>query len=162
ATLRPLIGQADRQLLRVRTSLAVEPRLRPLFAHYAARDIRAVCDDGTTLNSFTPEAKYETPMGAGTSWVDFTFDFVVPANDLPKPIRLSGMFKLLTAAGSEEFSFGDLDKAKGVARRRGGVTVTLKEAAFLPDGDTERARVKMSVVYDSGGPAFESHRSWIF
>lgn len=72
-----------------------------------------------------------------------------------------------TAAGHESIRFTDLEKlrsARGgsIARRRGGVTVTLQHMRLTPTSPRKQeARIQVAVTYDSGGPAFESHRSWI-
>jgi hypothetical protein len=49
-----------------------------------------------------------------------------------------------------------------IARRRGGVTVALNRVAVSrADGGKQDIQIKVAVVYDTGGPAFESHRSWM-
>jgi hypothetical protein len=160
-TLRPLIGSDDKRLLRVSVRIAAEPRLRPLFLHYAARNIRIRSVEGREYPPFTSAAKYELPLAEG-SWLDLTFDVVVPANALPETVHLEGTIGSYTAAGTEEFVFSDL-LAKGVSRRKAGVTVRLQQVKFEPQGDgTKSAQVEMSVVYDVGGPAFESHRTWLY
>lgn len=160
-SLRPLIGSEDKRLLRVSVRIAAEPRLRPLFLHYAARNIRIRSTEGREYAPFTSAAKYELPLAEG-SWLELTFDVVVPANTLPETVHLEGTIGAYTAAGAEEFVFSDL-LAKGVARRKAGVTVRLQQVKFEPQDDgTKSAQVEMSVVYDVGGPAFESHRTWIY
>lgn len=161
ATLRPLLGVDDKKLLRVSARLEAEPRLRPLFIHFAARNVRIRSDEGVEYRPFTKAAKYELPLSEGTG-MDLTFDVVVPAADVPKTVHVEGTVSVYAAAGTEEFVFGDLS-AKNVSRRRGGVTVRLKEVKFVAAKDGARnAEVEMSVVYDAGGPAFESHRTWIY
>ena len=69
------------------------------------------------------------------------------------------------AADSEEITFTNLAKSIGAARRRGGVTVTLGDVEFEADKNNSNrhsAVVRVTVHYDTGGPAFESHRTWIF
>jgi hypothetical protein len=72
-----------------------------------------------------------------------------------------------TAAGNEQIRFTDLARAQeargeNVARRRGGVTVTLNRVREdrAPPGK-HKAHLQVGVAYDTGGPAFESHRTWI-
>jgi hypothetical protein len=62
----------------------------------------------------------------------------------------------------DSFVFAELADTTNVFRRNGGVAVALRTAEFeeLPDR-TRRARLRVSVSYDTGGPAFESHRSWL-
>ncbi len=49
-------------------------------------------------------------------------------------------------------------------RRAGSVTVGLREASnFLAPGEGQGAvRIEISLVYDQGGPAFESYRTWMY
>lgn len=159
--LRPLIGADDKRLLRGAVRIAAEPRLRPLFLHYAARNIHIRSSEGHEYAPFTSAAKYELPLAEG-SWLELTFDVVVPADTLPDTVHVEGTIGAYTAAGTEEFVFSDL-LAKGVSRRKAGVTVRLQQVKFEPQEDgTRTAQVEMSVVYDVGGPAFESHRTWIY
>lgn len=162
---REIAGRSDRQLVRIRLEVTPEPRLRPLFVQFAARDGAAKAGERELL-PHNPDAIYELPVAEGGGWFPITLDFVAPVKLDRAPLRVRGRFDITTAAGSEAIRFSDLVQAAtnrlGVARRRGGVTVTLHKAAFAkaePRG--HEARVAVSVAYDSGGPAFESHRQWM-
>lgn len=166
AETRKKAGQERPGLLRVQFSLAAEPRLRPLFLQYAAADIIASAGD-KTLPPFNPDARYEVPLGEGRRRATFQQDFELPDQTRPDAIRLRGKIAATTAADSAPIRFTDLDKALDpkftpVARRRGGVTVTLHRVIRerTADGKPE-FRVRVTVAYDTGGPAFESHRTWI-
>ena len=90
-------------------------------------------------------------------------DFTKPQASTARRFSLTGSLSLQLAAAEAEFRFAQLPTANNVARRRNGVTVVLRRAAFKTLADkTVTARVTVSVVYDAGGPAFESHRTWIF
>ncbi len=166
ATLRPLVGDDTARLLRVKANLLVEPRLRPLLLRFAVRNIEAKRNDGTALMPFTPEAKYEAPFTDGGERVSLTCDYRLPNEPEGEPLRsvsLAGRLSLLTAAATHEFQFRDLDSSAGIARRRGGVTVTLQKASFSEPVDGARdVRVQIATAYDTGGIAFESYRTWIF
>jgi hypothetical protein len=162
AALRPLFGDEAHDLLRVRLAITAEPRLRPLFLKYTGRDLTAARSPNAALAPLNPDASYELPLGEAGRHLEFAADFQVPS-DAHGSFDLKGRLTMHTAAGTENISFSDLARAAGVARRRGGVTVTLLDAAFR---ETEAAgrdlAVRVGVGYDSGGPAFESHRTWIF
>ena len=113
------------------------------------------------LEPFNPEASYELPLGEGSERVEVRLDYRVPADAEISQAALQGRMMMLVAAGSEEIAFSDPFGSKGVAKRRGGVTVTLEEASFRETNGGEAA-VEVAVSYDTGGPAFESHRTWIF
>jgi hypothetical protein len=74
---------------------------------------------------------------------------------------------MTTAADSAAVRFVDISKPAdgkylGIERRRGGVTVSLQRVHRERKLDgTNELRIAITVAYDSGGPAFESHRTWI-
>lgn len=160
---RKLFGDERHDLLRVGFSLSAEPRLRPLFLAYSAKDITAETAAGRALAPLNPEADYELPLGAGGRHLRAHADFKLPASVQAGTIRLSGRLKVHAAAGAERFVFHDPAGTREVARRRGGVTVRLQKAEFRESSSGKHeASVHVTVGYDAGGPAFESHRRWIF
>lgn len=167
ASLRPLFGNDRQRLLRVNCELLWEPRLRPLFLSFAATDIHARLDDGTSADPLNPRARYELPLGAASGNLHLQFDYVVPIATDVTVVSLDGRLMVETAAGEEQIKFPSLLEAAGVARRRGGVTVTVQrvmtEKSSREDGDSNATDVTVNIVvtYDTGGPAFESHRTWI-
>ena len=69
---------------------------------------------------------------------------------------------MLTAAGSEPIEFTDVMKAVNATRRRGGVTARVRKVeSELSGAGRPNLTVGVSIGYDTGGPAFESHRTWI-
>lgn len=160
---RPLLGDDARQLLRVRIGVAAEPRLRPLFVKFAVADIVAQNGDGQHLEPYNPAAKYELPLGEEGRRVKMQAEFLIPSERRLTRVDLWGRLMLTTAAGQEHIEFADVARAQGTARRRGGVTVRLQRAAIEPNSaGGQSARIRVAVAYDTGGPAFESHRTWIF
>ena len=163
AELRPRFGRENETLLRLRLGILAEPRLRPLFLKFAADDVRVTDETGEAIAPFNPQAQWELPLGEGGKGIRLQLDFVVPRGRVPKQIAVAGSARMLTAAGSETFTFDRLAAAAGTARRRGGVTVKLDRVKFEKGGDEAgRAEIGLIVSYDTGGPAFESHRTWIF
>jgi len=165
---RDVAGSADRQLLRVPLRVLAEPRLRPLFLQFATLAITAHAADGLALAPFSPEAKYELPLaekGRRAAAVDV--DFLLSKDAALQRIDLRGKLTVTTAAGSELISFPNLRQAAAkknafIARRRGGVTVTLERANITVNKQNQtEITTRITVAYDSGGPAFESHRSWL-
>ena len=174
---RPVVGTNDRRLLRVAGRLAVEPRVRPLFLHFAAGDVKAVASSGETVAPWNPAAKYELPVSDAGRVVPVQFDYVLPVSVvLPKngksvqaeavsnlKFDLTGRIVLQLAAGTERIVFDKTSQTAGTARRRGGVTVRLRDVKFEQSAtDQFRAEIGVAVSYDVGGPAFESHRTWMF
>jgi hypothetical protein len=163
ARLRPIFGDDAHRLVRIEIEVLTEPRLRPLFLQYAAGDIVAVGPGKQPLESFNPRASYELPLENGRHGVTARVDFRAPASVDLKHIGVRGNMKMQTAAGSEMFRFRDLRTSQGTARRRGGVVATLQRVDFTANGDKPLAAdISIAVAYETGGPAFESHRTWIF
>jgi hypothetical protein len=151
---------------RLTVLLLPEPRLRPLFLQFAMSDV--TCRAGpVSLPAFSPEASYELALGEGGGPTRIQLDFILPKGDAGKALDMKGKLRCTTAAGHELVRFTGLDKATqagggNVSRRRGGVTVTLNRvrvAASSPG--KQNADIQVTVAYDSGGPAFESHQRWI-
>ena len=163
AALRPIFGDDEHRLLPVHVQLACEPRLRPLFLSYSPGDFIVKADSKASFPPRSPDARLEIPLGEGGRHVKVKLDFNVPVKTAVSQVSLQGKLKVKTAAGTEKIVFANLPQATGVARRRGGVTVKLQKVVFQKSARNElEAQVRVAVSYDFGGPAFESHRTWIY
>lgn len=162
-SLRPLFGDDARQLVRVKLRVLPEPRLRGLFLKFDGKSLAMKIGDNT-LPPFNPDAKYELPIAEQHGVVESSFDFIAPKLLADDELQLTGKMAMTVAAGSEEIGFSKLNSAAGTIRRKGGVTISLQDFDWedRATGDGHRARVGIAVSYDTGGPAFESHRTWVF
>jgi hypothetical protein len=90
-------------------------------------------------------------------------DFLLPLDDNSPSLDVRGRLAVQLAAGTERIVFDQTSQAPGKVRRRGGVTVRMRKVNFeaQPDGKL-RAAIGVAVSYDTGGPAFESHRTWMY
>lgn len=166
--LKPIADRRARsRLARVSLFVQAEPRLRPLFLRYAAGEITASLKGKDNLAPFSPDADVELPLGAAGPASRMQLDYVLPAGTAPEPLDLNGKLNVTMAASGAEVRFRNVaagadGKEIGIERRHAGVTVTLQRVRRekLPDGKSE-LRVRIAVAYDRGGPAFESHRSWM-
>jgi hypothetical protein len=153
----------SRNLLRVTLRVRPEPRLRPLFLQFAANEISVRAADNRELPPFSPDASYELSLAEGASQAPIQMDYVAPDGGEIGPLAIKGKMRCTTAAANEAFRFavgeksGD-PKAETISRRRGGVTVSLTRVLH----HQRELRIQILVAYETGGPAFESHRSWIF
>jgi len=154
-------------LVRVTLLLRPEPRLRPLFLHVAAKDVTVRTSDKIALAPLTPESNVELALHEGAGQSRIQMDYLVPPSLKMTAIDVAGKLQCTTAAGNEVIRFTELSKlADGrevnIARRRGGVTVALNRVAISrAAGGKNDMQVKIAVSYDTGGPAFETHRSWM-
>jgi hypothetical protein len=160
----PAVRKFEQQhdLLRLQLRVRPEPRLRPLFLQFASKEVQFQLGDSASLQPLSTEANYDLPFADGAIPATFQLDYVLPNDqDLRRPGKLIGKMRCTLAAGHELFRFPKVAEAVdagrgGVSRRRGGVTVSLTRVAI----EERTLRVRISVVYDVGGPAFESHRTW--
>ncbi len=163
AEIRPVIGEEEQRMLRVNGRLSVEPRLRPLFLTMSASSFRATTNDDHSLPTWNPGAKYEIPLGDGGRDVPFQWDFRMPDSAHVKMMSIRGQIQCQIAAATERVVFDQTSQARGTIRRRGGVTVRIRHVNFdRLENERMNADIGITVSYDNGGPAFESHRSWIF
>ena len=94
-------------------------------------------------------------------------DYVVPPSISVSAVAVKGKLQCTTAAGNEVIRFTELTKlADGrevnIARRRGGVTVALQRVGVArAAGGKKDLLIRIAVSYDTGGPAFETHRTWM-
>ncbi|MHC4877049.1 MAG: hypothetical protein ACYTGL_11170 [Planctomycetota bacterium] len=157
------IDGSEAVLVRVPLRVFSEPRLRPLFLRCAMSDLELTAG-GTKLAALSPESRIEIPLGDGGREAAFELSFIASRSlAAGVGLKLSGQLSLLAAALERPITFKRLSEARGLTRRRGGVSVTVTETSLSPrDADSHRARVSVSIGYDSGANAFESHQTWVF
>ena len=152
-------NDSSRRLLPIEFEVRPEPRLRTLALRYAEADFQGLSGNNITFVSYSPGTKSELPLGTGKRRILF----VVPANVDLTELTLRGKFSAQIAAQTEFFRFSDWTRGLPASQRRGGVNVTLASVEFRAETETtNEAQFRMSVVYDQGGPAFESYRTWMF
>ena len=162
---RAVVGQDSGPLLRLELDVMSEPRLRPLFlkcsaAEVAVRGVRKTMPDDQRWQPYSPDAKLELTFGQGHRQLSVPLDFRRPEGDW-SAISVTGKLQIETAAGEEPLEFPPGAEARGVSRRRGGVTVKILRWEVDREAKDNRLEVTALVNYDTGGPAFESHRSWM-
>jgi hypothetical protein len=164
---RMVVGQGAGPLLRLELDVMSEPRLRPLFLKCSVADVavsgtrKATTEKPATATwlPYSPETKLELTFGQGHRQMSVPLDFRRPEGEWSS-LTVSGTLHVETAAGEEPLEFPAGAEARNVSRRRGGVTVKVLrwETVGAIDNTLE---VTALVTYDTGGPAFESHRSWM-
>ncbi|QDU08041.1 hypothetical protein [Gimesia aquarii] len=159
---RPLVGNTSRELLRATFLIQVEPRLRPLFLSYSSSELEAKGNKTHKLPPFNPHAKYELPLGEGGKNLKFSMQWILDRNQLPKTIEIQGRLKMELAAETLPITFDHLSRSKGALRRRGNISVELIDAKSMKHDSKQNLNVRIALSYDYSGPAFESHRTWIY
>jgi hypothetical protein len=151
-----------KSVLRVTTIWQAEPRLRPLFLRVKPADWHGTVGE-TTVAPWNPEAEYELPFADATRQLSWPLDLVWPPPKDQKKWSLHGRATVHLAAMAETITFDSVALRPNVQRRRGGVAVRIRKVDFRSEeNDRLDATIRIHVSYDAGGPAFESHRSWIF
>jgi len=161
ATLKRLPDGNPSQLLRTEWRLQIEPRLRPLFVRVALKDWHGATEK-STLSPWNPPAVLELPFPDGGSEVVFPVDLLWP-DGATAPWSITGTATVHYTARWDTVAFAAQELSPGIVKRRGGVSVRLRQYEFQPTGENlQRARIRIVVNYDHGGPAFESHRAGLF
>ena len=162
---RTVVGENAGPFVRLELDVTSEPRLRPLFlkcsaAEIAVSGLRTGEKAGERWLPYSPDAKLELTFGQGRRQISVPLDFRRPDGDWSS-LSVSGKLHVETAAGEEPLEFPSGAEARGVSRRRGGVTVKVLRWETIGAAKDNGLDVTALVTYDTGGPAFESHRSWM-
>lgn len=159
---RITVDRLSRERGTVKASLQLqgEPRLRPLFVRVADADFSAE-GRGAVLPLFSPRAVTELPMTSrGPAKFAVLFRSSGPAT---AAITMRGRATVHVAAAPTEMRFADLTSNRVAYLRHGGVSVTLKRTQVVAATDgAQQLTARLAIAYDSGGPEFESHRTWIY
>ena len=162
---RTVVGENSGPLLRLELDVMSEPRLRPLFLKCVVADVAVSGERKTTKDKqlwqpFSPDAKLELTFGQGRRQMSVPLDYRRPEGDWSS-LSVSGKLHIESAAGEEPLEFPAGAEARGVSRRRGGVTIKVLRWETGGGAKDNGLEVTALVTYDTGGPAFESHRSWM-
>jgi hypothetical protein len=151
-----------KSILRLNTLWQAEPRLRPLFLRIKTADWHGTA--GTeSVAPWNPNAEYELPFGDGTRQLAWPLDVLWSPPAETKNWTLQGRAEVHLAAMTETIVFDAAALRPNVQRRRGGVAIRIRKVEFQPDEQGQlTATIRINVVYDIGGPAFESHRVGVF
>ena len=159
AELRPAPNVPGKQLLRAHLVFATEPRLRGLFATFSPGKMPLRIHEGKPLPPLNPDASIELSMGERGYSVECDVDYLIPSDSKPQKLDWQGNFSLLIAAGEERFELPPAKQTTGDSQRQGEVAITFFPVQF---DQAHTLRIPLAVTYDRTGPAFESHRLWIF
>lgn len=154
---KPIPGR-DERLLRWEWDVQAEPRLRPLLMKLHVDEQRFTTPAGEALPSFNPGAVIEFMPGQAHGPQQIRLDSLVPPGPLPARLNCRLTLPMLVATGSQDFVFPRALDGSARTVRHGGAFVTLFPAHLAFD----RWIVPLRVVYETGGPAFESHRNWFY
>jgi hypothetical protein len=145
-------------VLRLTIEAAWEPRLKPIAFAQRLADIDATDDRAQPLQVQSEEAALEVPVEGQKSAVELVLPFALPPREAKQIARVKGKLTAMIPGRIEEFSFGDLLKAKNVEKRQAAATVTLEQVRQ----NNEAWEIFVRVRFDRPGDALASHRGWIF
>jgi hypothetical protein len=160
---RPIVGVDNEKVLRVDGKISIEPRLRALFATTALADLKASANHSIAIPTWNPMAKYDYAVPDGGHEIAIEWDFAPPPRNDLKTLSLTGRLRFQIAAATEQISFDGKALTKGALRRRGGVSVRLRDLQVTElESGQKSIEIGVAVNYETGGPAFESHRTWVY
>lgn len=161
---RPTYVSAARNLLtpsveglRVRLSVAWEPRLTPISLSLPLSTITARDDRGEVIDVDNSTGLLNPSVETNVAAVDIELPLELPSRKAQKIESLQGRFETVIPGKVHTFEFSDLDKGQPQRKRWAEVTVTLDEVRT--NGNVKECRVH--VAYDEAFNAFESHRGWV-
>ena len=150
---RPAPGNQHETILQLRLNILAEPRLRPLFLRLCDADLD-VRDAAQTLESFNPLSVREIEFSdTGEAAADVTLVAASPPER--SELQVSGRFDVELIGAVSKLEFQGFDESSSRVRRRGGVSVSLDKIRRL---SADTSEFQLTLRYDEGGPAFESHR----
>lgn len=140
--------------LSVTAEIAWEPRLTPIGLNIPLEQVTATLEDGQTLK---PDVgQIDVSAGSTLPVSEFTIPFPLPTGAPRKIESLSGVIRSMLPGAKEHFQV-DLAK-KHEPETVGSVTFWVEDVRV--NGSLHEVRVE--VVFEDPGKAFESHRQWIF
>ncbi|MFO7904590.1 MAG: hypothetical protein R6U98_18145 [Pirellulaceae bacterium] len=145
------------QGLRVRLSIAWEPRTTPISISLPLSTITARDDRGNAIQVDGSTGQLNPSVETKVSSVDIELPLELPSRQAHEIESLQGCFETMIPGRVETFEFNELDKGEPQRKRWAEVTVTLEEVRT--NGNVKECRVH--VAYDEAFSAFESHRGWI-
>lgn len=152
--LRDTSGQA----LRVTLEVSWEPRLKPISIMQRLADLKAVDENGNSLQIDSARGKLEVMPVEDSSAAQLTLPLVLPSRDVKRIAKLTGKIEPTIPGKKELFRFDDLTKAKNVEKRLAGTKVTLEEARR----NNQIWEMRVRVGFDNPGDTLQSHRGWVF
>lgn len=144
--------------LRLTVDVAWEPRIRPIVLEQPLSEVKAIDENGNTIEVDGSEGNLEVPVEGNNAAVELEVPLMAPDRSVKQIASLKGKLDAVVLGRVEEFEFDNLERAKNVEQERGGVTVTLSQ--FRKNGDIFDGHIQ--VRFDKAANALESHRGWIY
>jgi hypothetical protein len=144
--------------MRVRVSIAWEPRTTPILLSQPLSKLEARDDSGRLVEVSGRQGTVAASVEGDVPFVELEFPFALPDRSARRLASLRGTLDVLIPARAERFEFADLEHATNVTQRRAGVNVTLQQTRQ----NDEAREVHVRIEFDAAANALESHRGWIY
>jgi hypothetical protein len=148
----------DLAVMRVRVSIAWEPRTTPILLSQPLDKLEACDDSGRPVAVSGQQGTVAASVESDVPFVELEFPFALPNRGARRLASLRGTLDVLIPGRAERFEFTDLERAVNVAQRRAGVNVTLQQTRQ----NDEAREVYVRIEFDAAANALESHRGWIY
>lgn len=163
---RQLFGNADYDRLRVGLMVQTEPRLRTLFVRFRPSSCVARTPDGADFERLlSTDTVIELPATDAQHSFPVTLDLLIPKDSVTRSFQLEGSFEIELAARRVPFEFPLARLDQPARERAGGVQLECRRLPLFSGkipGGNENIGIQIRIAYDRGGPAFESHRTWLY
>ncbi len=144
--------------LRLRLSVAWEPRAKPIAITLPLSEITARDDRGNLIPVDGAAGRLSAAVENNVPIVDMEIPLQLPVREARSIASLQGAFDVMIPGQVEMFEFGDLDSQQQQQETRAGVTATLREVRK----NDEVHEISLHLAFDEASNALESHRGWIF
>ncbi len=142
--------------LRVRLSVAWEPRIRPIVITQRLESVAAQDDQGRALE-VSRRGSLSVAVQQDASGADWEVVLGLPDRPARHLAVLSGAFDALLPGPVEQFTFSDLRRAAHSAQRRVAAVVSIQEIRAAG----AELEIVARVVFDDALDALESYRGWV-
>ncbi|MCP4191465.1 MAG: hypothetical protein GY768_12640 [Planctomycetaceae bacterium] len=146
----------DNRSLQLRLELLWEPRTAPILLRHALADLALEGDHGEKMSVISPDGTLELPVQSTLAGIDLVLPLQLPDRKVRKISKLSGEFTAMIPGLEEKFEFQNLDTARNVTQKKGGLTVTLERVR--KNGSLLECRIR--VKFENPSDALQSHLDW--
>jgi hypothetical protein len=146
----------DNASLRVRLEVLWEPRVAPVLIRQPYRDVSLTADDGNAIALLSTDGVAEAPIQSTVAGIDLVLPMQLPDRSIRKVASFKARMYAMVPGREEAFEFDNLEAARNVAKRRGGLEVTLERVRR--NGAVYEFRIRLRLV--GGEDRFQSHLDW--
>lgn len=165
---KPIPGDEQSQLMTLKFTAAVEPKLRMLLGQVRAAEM-SVSENSKTGNrsdfpSFNPGTSRTIPISARQQVMEWSQTLIVPRAQLPKTLSINGSFTAILAARDVELKFPPRANEASAFGAMEARLLNVRIQKFRSGGGEPKpaAVVELNLTYEGDVPQLDSHLTSLF